>query len=323
MNCFITGINGFVGSYLAEFLLENNCRTGGMVRSLDKIENILHIKDHLYLAEADLSNIESLKKGISEFKPDIIFHLAGQSNVPLSWQKARETIETNVIGTLNLLYAVKNSGLNPRLVIISTGDLYKPIFTEIPVDETFPVLPQNPYATSKYTMEFLVHQFGRYFGLDYIILRPFSHIGPRQVPNFVMSDFCIQIALIEKGVKFPVMKVGNLRVKRDYTDVRDVVRAYWLIAEKGRIGEVYNVASGKCYNLGDLLNRLIEFSSVSIRIEIDRTKFRSNDIPIKLGSAQKLHGVTGWKPEIPIEQTLKDVLEWWRKKADVGEQKSE
>lgn len=308
MKCLITGVNGFVGSYLAEYLLEKKHKIIGTVypKNSSQIANVQTFP-------CDLANPNEIEDIIKQTKPEIIFHLAGQGYVPTSWEDPIGTFTINVLGALYLLEAVKKYTPESKILIIGSGDEYGSVDGNKPLTEETPLNPQNPYAITKTCADLLSAQLGKYYNLHIVRIRAFPHIGPRQSPNFVVSDFCKQIALIEKKKQPPIIKVGNIESKRDFTDVRDIVQAYLLAVEKCKSGEVYNISSEKAYSISEILKKLINLSKTDIKIESDSSKFRPQDTQIKLGNSRKFRNLTGWKPKIPIEQTLQETLDWWRK----------
>lgn len=313
MKCLITGINGFAGSYLAEYLLENNIyEIYGTVYPPDSIGNIKSILNGIKIFQCDLSSEEPIQKIIDDIKPDRIFHLAAQGFVPLSWQDPVDTFKTNVLGTLYLLYSVKKSCPSAKVLIIGSGEEYNHVNGNSPITEETMLLPKNPYALTKLCSDLASSQIGSYFNLNIIRVRPFSHIGPRQSPNFVVSDFSKQIAMIEKDIIPPLIKVGNLDSFRDFTDVRDMVKAYAMAIENCDSGDVYNISSEKSYSIKQILDILLSFSIKKISVEVDHNKFRINDIPIRLCSSRKFRDKTGWRPAIQIKQSLEFTLNWWR-----------
>lgn len=310
VNCLITGINGFVGSYLAEYLLKKRLNVSGTIypknsQSIDKIQTF----------PCDLSNPNDIQDIIKRIKPEIIFHLAAQGYVPFSWKDPVGTFNINVLGTLYLLNAIREYSPEAKTLIVGSGDEYGSVDGNKPLTEDTPLKPQNPYALTKVCADLLSAQLGKYYNLHIVRVRAFPHIGPRQSPNFVVSDFCRQIVFIEKKKQDPIIKVGNLESKRDFTDVRDMVHAYWLAIEKGKTDEVYNISSEKAYSISEILKKLISLSKIEIKIKPDPAKFRLQDTEIKLGNSQKFRNLTGWEPKIPIEQTLQETLDWWRGKA--------
>lgn len=313
MKCLITGVNGFVGSYLTEYLLEKKwLKILGTVYPKDSIQNIRHILDKIRATPCNLTIPQEIEKIIKKDKPEIIFHLAAQGYVPTSWQDPVGTFKVNVLGTLHLIEAVRKYSPKAKILIIGSGDEYGFVDTQNPLTEETPLNPQNPYAVTKVCTDLLSAQLGKYHKLHIIRVRAFPHIGPRQSPNFVVSDFCRQIALIEKNKQQPIIKVGNLENKCDFTDVRDIVHAYWLAIKNGESGQVYNISSEKAYPIGKILEKLINMAKTEIKIQSDPSKFRLQDTVIKLGNSQKFRNLTGWKPKIPIEQTLHETLDWWR-----------
>jgi len=249
-----------------------------------------------------------------EVEPDWIFHLAAVSNVGYSWRNRRETLETNILGSFSVFDAVRKASPEARVLFVSSCDVYgvlSPIEHALTEEDVTPVV--SPYAFTKISGEMLARFYSEIEGLDIVIARSFPHTGPGQTPSFVFSDWACQIARIEQEGAAPVLSVGNLDVRRDYSDVRDVVRAYRLLLEKGRRGEVYNVCSGKALSLKKALDRLVSFSSKTIRVEIDPSKLRKADIPLLLGDNSKIRREIGWLPEIPMDQTLQDLLSFWRR----------
>lgn len=311
MKALITGINGFVGEYLSDFLISNQIDVYGTVLSEEaSIENISDNK----IFKMDLLDKNEVNKIIAEIKPDYIFHLAGQSSVALSWKKPDLTINVNVIGTINLLEAVKLYSNKSRVLIIGSSDQYGIVNPEqCPISENTPMNPQSPYATSKKTQEEIAIQYFKAFKIDTIIVRAFNHIGPKQNKGFVIADFASQIAEIEKEKKAAIIKVGNLDAKRDFTDVRDVVRAYYLVMTNGKPGEIYNVGSGITYKIKEILDKLLSLAKVSIYIEKDNDKMRPSDVPLIQCDNSKISTECGWTLQYPIDQTLIDTLNYWRR----------
>ncbi|MFZ5800531.1 MAG: GDP-mannose 4,6-dehydratase [Candidatus Omnitrophota bacterium] len=312
----ITGITGFVGSHLAEFLLkQKGIKVYGIERWRSKTENIDQIKDRLILHECDIRDATSVKKVISSIRPDYIFHLAAQSFVPTSWHAPVETLTTNIIGELNIFEAVKELKLNCRIQIACSSEEYGMVYkNEVPIKETNPLRPLSPYGVSKVAQDLLGYQYHQSYGLKVIRTRAFNHTGPRRGEVFVSSNFAKQIALIEKGKQEPTIYVGNLKARRDFTDVRDVVRAYWLAVQKGQPGELYNICSGRAITISQLLNILLSLSRVKPKIKPEPQRMRPSDVEILLGDASKFRRQTGWKPQIPLKQTLKDLLDYWRER---------
>ena len=317
MNVLITGITGFAGSHLAEYILNTHpdIVISGIVRWRSRMDNIIPFQDKLNLVEADLKDMVSLKKCLAEVRPDRIFHLAAQSFVPTSWSCPAETFAINSIGQINLFESVLSLGLKPRIQIAGSSEEYGFVNPdEVPMTEDNVLRPLSPYAVSKVGQDLLAYQYFMSYGLETVRTRGFNHTGPRRGEVFICSNFARQIALIEKETIAPVIKVGNLEARRDFTDVRDMVRAYWLSLEKGESGDVYNIGSGNYYRMQEVLDFLLEMSRVKVSVEVDPKRLRPSDVPILLSDSSKFRNLTGWKPEIPFKQTLNDLLEYWRER---------
>src|SRR3989338_8716304 len=313
MRILITGITGFVGSHLAEHLLSRGDDVYGTMRWRSRLDNIVHIKDKLKLIESDIRDSYSIEKAIKSTQPDVIFHLAAQSYVHTSFHAPQETLSTNIIGTVNLLEAVRSSGLDPVIQIAGSSEEYGLVMPhETPIKETNPLRPLSPYGVSKVAEDMIAYQYHKSYGLKTVITRAFNHEGPRRGDVFSTSNFAKQIAEIEKGVKQPVMFVGNLNASRDFKDVRDVVRAYTLAVQKCDYGEAYNICSGRSWKINDMLQLLLSFSKKKIEVRQDPARMRPSDVEILLGDYSKFHKKTGWQPKIPFEQTMKDLLDYWR-----------
>lgn len=311
----ITGITGFAGSHLAEWLLKNKkeIEVYGSYRLRSRMEHIKEFIQEIHLVECELKDPHSVDELIKTVRPDYIFHLAAQSFVPTSWNSPAETLTANQIGQVNLFEAILKYEVDCTIQIACSSEEYGLVYPEeVPIKEENPLRPLSPYAVSKVGQDYLGYQYHKSYGLKVIRTRTFNHTGPRRGEAFVTSNFAKQIAEIEKGIKPPILYVGNLKAKRDFTDVRDVVRAYWLAVEKGIPGEVYNIASGVAYSIEEMLNKLIRLSSAKIEIQQDRSRIRPSDVEILLGNYDKFHQQTDWKPEIPFENTLQDLLNYWR-----------
>lgn len=316
----ITGISGFVGSHLAELLLTKDFEVHGIIRWRSKTENIDDFKDKLILHDGDITDFSSLIKILKQIRPDYIFHLAAQSFVLSSWKSPGQTLYTNVIGTSNLLEAVtnlKDDSFNPIIHFAGSSEEYGLVLpSEIPIKETNPLRPLSPYGVSKVAADMLAHQHLRSYGIKTIVTRAFNHTGPRRGEVFATSTFAKQIAEIEKGKREPIIYHGNLEAKRDFTDVRDVVRAYLLAVEKCRPGEVYNICSGEkgTLSIKEVLSILLSLSNISVELKEDPERMRPADVPILQVDYSKFKEVTGWQPTINIKRTLKDLLNYWREK---------
>ena len=316
MRALITGVTGFVGSHLAEYLLSKNAEVFGTARWRSQTININHIQDQIQLVECDLRDYASVKRVLSDTHPDQVYHLAAQSFVHSSWHAPEETLTTNILGQLHLLEALRDLKINPPSMVACSSEEYglvKP--EETPIKETNPLRPLSPYAVSKVGQDLLAYQYHQSYGTHVIRTRAFNHDGPRRGKVFATSNFAYQIAQIEKGKAEPVLRVGNLEALRDFTDVRDMVRGYVLAVEKGEPGEVYNLCSGKAYSIRQVVDMLLGMAKVPVRVEQDPARMRPSDVPILLGDYSKFHAVTGWEPTIPFEQTMQDLLDWWRGQA--------
>jgi len=309
LKVFISGATGFVGSHLTHLLDSPEFSVYGTSypeKPQPEAKNISFL---------DIRLEKEIFKAIKKIKPDWIFHLAAISNIKHSWEKRKETLETNLVGTFHLFEAARQFAPSARILFISSSDIYgglspsKDILCE---EDCFQIV--NPYSFTKVAGELLSNFYTLIEGLDIVIARPFPHTGPGQSPDFVCSDWALQIARIEKGEAKAVIKVGNLNIRRDFTDVRDVVRAYLLLIKRGKKGEIYNVCSGRAVSLQEILQVLLSFSSSRIEVLTDSGKLRKADIPLLVGNNEKLRK-KGWSPEIPLEKSLRDLLEYWRKKA--------
>ncbi len=317
MRVLITGVTGFVGSHLVDHIARTQPKAEihGICRWRSRTENIDHLTSGLTLHDCDIRDASSVHEVMAEVKPDQVYHLAAQSYVPASWHQPEETLSTNVLGQLHLFEAVRKLGLPTRVLIAGSSEEYGDVHAdEVPIKETNPLRPLSPYAVSKVAQDMLGYQYHRSYKLDVVRTRAFNHEGPRRGSVFVTSNFCKQVAEIEKGRRPPVLCVGNLEAKRDFTDVRDVVRAYWLALEKGKPGEVYNIGSGRCWVIGDMLKLILSMTDQVIEVRPDPKRMRPSDVPVLLCDAGKFTRETGWKPEIPFEQTLRDLLQYWRER---------
>lgn len=310
----ITGITGFAGSHLADYLnLKAGVKIYGIKRWRSRTENIEHLIGKIEFYECDLRDASSVRDLIDMLKPDMIFHLAAQSFVPTSWSAPAESLDTNIMGELNLFEAVRRSKIDPLIQIAGSSEEYGAVQEdEIPIKETTPLRPLSPYAVSKVGQDMLAYQYFKSYGMRIVRTRGFNHTGPRRPSVFVCSEFAKQIVDIENGVQEPVIEVGNLEAIRDFTDVRDMVKGYWLALEKGIPGEVYNICSGIGWKIGDMLSTLISLGRVKVEVRIDKQKLRPSDLPCLIGNATKFKTTTGWKPEIPFEETLQNLLDFWR-----------
>jgi GDP-4-dehydro-6-deoxy-D-mannose reductase len=317
MRALITGITGFAGSHLADYLLaeQPDVEIFGTRRWRSRTENIEHLDGKVELQECDLRDAAAVQSVIAEVRPDFIFHLAAQSYVPASWRAPSETLTTNLLGQTNLFEAVRVLQLDPVIQIAGSSEEYGLVLPdEVPIKETNPLRPLSPYAVSKVGQDLLAYQYFKSYGLKTIRTRGFNHTGPRRGEVFVVSNFAKQIASIEVGLQEAVIRVGNLDAQRDFTDVRDMVRAYWLAVTQATPGEVYNLASGRAVTIRELLDQLLALSDADIEVQVDPERLRPSDVEILLGDSSKFQTETGWEPAIPLAQTLEDTLDFWRQK---------
>lgn len=312
----ITGITGFAGSHLAEYILNHQpgAEIYGIRRWRSRIENIEHLLDRIHVLECNLVDASSVKALIADVRPDKIFHLAAQSFVPSSWNAPAESLTTNILGQLNIFEALRESKLLDCWVQIAcSSEEYGMVYPdELPIKETNPLRPLSPYAVSKVGQDYLAYQYYMSYGIKAVRTRGFNHTGPRRGEVFVCSNFSKQIVEIEKQKRPPVLYVGNLDAQRDFTDVRDMVRAYWMSLESCEPGDTYNICSGKAISIRHLLEMVMSQTTAKIEVKQDPARLRPSDVPLLRGDYSKFHQATGWTPEIPFEQTLADIMEYWR-----------
>jgi GDP-4-dehydro-6-deoxy-D-mannose reductase len=311
----ITGVTGFAGSYLAEYLLSTNeYEVSGTYLFEESLKNIDNIRNKVNTIKADLSEEKNVFGLIEKVSPSVVFHLAALTSPADSFKNPTGTLVNNISLEVNLFEAIRKYNLlDTKILITSSADIYGKVAKEdLPIDEDTPLMPTSPYSVSKIAQDFLGLTYFLNYQLKVIRVRPFNHIGPRQAPGFVVSSFAKQIAEIEKGKREPILHVGNLESRRDFTDVKDMVRAYVLAVEKGKYGEAYNIGSGTSYKISDILEKLVSMSSAKIKIERDETLFRPSDNPDLTCDTKKFTELTGWKPEISIDTTLKNTLDYWR-----------
>lgn len=316
----ITGITGFVGSHLADYIIDNfpDVRILGLARWRSPKDNIAHILDKIKLCYGDLDDLPSLQALFNEHRPEVIFHLAAQSYVDFSFLAPIVTLRANIIGTGNLLDAIKQlkltAGYDPVIHICSSSEVYGQVKEdEVPITEGNPFRPASPYAVSKVGEDMLALQYWLSWKIKTIRTRMFTHTGPRRGDVFVTSNFAKQIAAIEAGLNPPIIKVGNLESIRTFLDVRDAVRAYWLLVNKCEPGEVYNIGGEVTMTIREMLNKLIALSSKKdIKIEVDTARLRPSDVTLQIPCIDKFVKATGWKVEIKFDKTLEDILNFWR-----------
>lgn len=314
-NVLITGVSGFAGSYLAEYLVsKKEFDVYGTYLLEESKVNVSKVRDNIRLIKADLSKEDQVFGLIKKVRPSLIFHLAALTSPADSFKNPKETITNNIALQINLLEAIKKNNLfNAKILIVSSADIYGLVEKkDLPIDEDTKLMPTSPYSVSKIAQDFLGLTYYLSYFLKIIRVRSFNHIGPRQSPNFVVASFAKQIAEIEKGKRKPILSVGNLEAKRDFTNVKDMVRAYSLAIEKGKVGQAYNIGSGVSYKISDILDKLVSMSRVKIAIEKEETLMRPSDNPELVCDTSKFVELTRWKPVISIETTLKDTLDYWR-----------
>lgn len=315
MRVFVTGGTGFAGSHLVDLLLAAGHQVFALVHSASSLHE-LPDSDHITAISGDLLALDSLKEAVIQAEPDIIYHLAGQAYPARSWQNPAFTLTVNAGGTANLLEAAVQFG-RPRVVVVTSADIYGLVEPEeLPLTEKSQPQPHHPYGVSKWAAGQLVSLYWRRYQLPAVEARPFNHIGPRQALGFVVPDFASQLAAIKLGRLPPTMLVGNLDAQRDFTDVRDVVRAYVDLAEKGRPGEAYLICSGQPVSIHYLLTTLAELAGARVELEYDPARMRPSEIPCLYGSYDRIQQHTGWRPQIHLRQSLADVLAEWLEKVE-------
>jgi GDP-4-dehydro-6-deoxy-D-mannose reductase len=311
MRILITGMSGFAGSHLADLLLkETHWNLIGVSRNATGDRNSSRVQ----WWQLDLADADGVNRLIKTERPDVIVHLAAQSAVPASWKDPWATYQDNILSQLNLFRGVLETKITPRMLIVSSNEVYgRPnSVEELPYREDHPLRPNNPYAVSKAAQDLMALQYHISHGLDVIVARPFNHVGPSQNIKFVMADFAHQIAQIELGLREPVMRLGNMAAQRDFTDVRDVARAYLALIKGGDGGQVYNVCSSTPRSIQSVLDMMLSLSTAHIAQDTDPAKFRPVDTPISFGDYAKLKRATGWEPHVAFEQTVSDLLNHWR-----------
>ncbi len=309
-----------MGSHLAEYALSRgDVEVFGTVRWRSRMENIEGILNDIDLIDCDLRDASATRKCLEQVRPDYIFHLAAQSYVPASWSAPSETLTTNILAELNLLEAIRDLRLDTRIQVAGSSEEYGLVLEdEVPIREDNPLRPLSPYAVSKVAQDLLAWQYNQSYGIFTVRTRAFNHTGPRRGQVFVTSNFSRQIAMIERGLKERVIEVGNLEARRDFSDARDIVRAYWLCLEKGDPGDVYNMGSGSAVTIQEMLDMLLSMTDDRIEVMPVPERMRPSDVLILLCDNTKFHAQTGWKTEIPLEKTLQDLLDYWRDRVDKG-----
>lgn len=318
MRILITGATGFVGNHLAAELRAHDAQTEihGLTWGNYDRESLEESVPGIRLIDGDLVDRESVKPILEATRPHLIYHLAAATSVARSWGSAARSLEINAIGTANLFDAVLETELDPVVVVSSTSEVYGRIEdTGLPIREDAPFAPLSPYGTSKVAQDLLTSQYHAGHGLAAVRLRFFHLTGPGRPPHFVASSFARQIAQMESGLTPPILEVGNLDSVRDFTDVRDAARACRLIADRRHAGGVFNVCTGRPVVISEIVRLLLGMSRCEISVEVDGARARPSDVPWMVGDPSRIEAATGWRAEIPLEQTLRDLLDWWRSKS--------
>lgn len=316
MKVMITGITGFAGSYLAEYLVNlPDVEVFGLKRWNSPLEDIAPIINKIKLIDFDLGDPHSLYHAIGEVKPDKIFHLAAQSYVPMSFKAPVDTIRANVFGTIGLLEAVRENDINPIIHVCTSSEVYGQVEEkDLPITEDTPFQPQSPYGVSKVAEDLIAYQYYRSYGLQTLRTRSFTHTGPRSKAVFVAPAFAKQIAELELQKRSDnIIRVGNLDSVRTFLDIRDMVEAYWLLTEKCPAGEVYNLAGNYTCTVGEMLQCLLSMSDVKPNIVVDPLLCRPSDVTLQIPDISKFQRATGWAPKIPFRETMQGILDYWRK----------
>jgi len=313
MTILITGATGFAGSYLTELLLTAGEKVFGLIHQASSHQ--LPPEDDRFTAlPGDILSFEDVSEAYQISQPEVVYHLAGQPSPMLSWTSPDRTFAINCGGTANILRAACQYG-KPRVVVVTSAHIYDHTESsaELVTENTIPA-PVDPYGISKWAAGKLANAYFKSHALPAIEACPFNHIGPRQTRGFVVPDFASQVASIKLGIRTPVIKVGNLSAERDFTDVRDVVRAYYALGEKGKAGEKYLVCSGKAVPIQELLDRLLAIAGIEVSVEIDSERYRPVDVKSVAGSYSKLMTQTGWMPQFSLDSSLRDVYDEWLKR---------
>lgn len=318
MRVLVTGASGFAGSHLCEHLLVQGDEVFALCFAGCSTGNLQGIQEHIAVLSGDLLDREWTAQVVAEVRPEAIYHLAGLASPSASFADPAGTLTNNVLAQVHLFQAILEAGLDPVVLVIGSSEEYGMVRPEeVPIDEDTPLRPANPYAVSKVAQDFLGLQYFLSHRLRTVRVRPFNHIGPRQALGFVAADFAYQIASIEAGRQMPILRVGNLNTRRDFTDVRDMVRAYALAVAYGEPGEVYNIGSDEGRTIAEILDIFLSLSRVKVHVETDPTRLRSADIPVLVCDSRRFRRRTGWQPRIPLEQTLRDTLDYWRRRVEV------
>jgi GDP-4-dehydro-6-deoxy-D-mannose reductase len=312
MRVLVTGGAGFAGSYLVEYLLRQGQEVVVIDRMGNHLANLEHVRNDVRIEQGDLLDPDRMRQVLQDARPQRIYHLAAMSSPQKSFQNPKLAYDLNFTGTLNLLCAWRDLQIESRLLFVSSAAVYGPVdAADVPLGEDAPLRPASPYAGSKAAGEMLALQFFQAYGLPVVRVRPFNHTGPRQMPGYVCSGFARQVAEIDLGLRPPQVMVGNLRVRRDFSDVRDIVRGYYLLLEKGEAGDVYQLCSGVSVSVESVLRRLIALSSQPIQVAVDDARLRPEESPVMCGDPSKVRRAVGWQPEYDLEVTLRDLKLYW------------
>jgi GDP-4-dehydro-6-deoxy-D-mannose reductase len=311
MKVLITGIAGFAGSHLAELALAQGAEVAGTFLPGAPVDNLARVAGRVTTLPCDLTEPGAAARVLAEARPDRLFHLAGASVVGTSWTRRAEVLRANLESAFQVLEALRAHPV--PCLLVSSGEVYGLVpETDQPITEARPIAPVSPYALSKACLELYAGYYARAEGVPVVVVRAFNHVGPGQGPGFVWSDIARQVAAIEKARIPPVLEIGSLHTRRDFTDVRDIVRAYWLALEQGEPGRLYNAASGRAVAIRDVLEGFLALADRPIEVRSSPARIRPIDPPLIVGSAERLHALTGWAPRVPFERTLADVLADWR-----------
>ncbi len=320
MNVFITGIDGFIGSHLSRHLIREDVTIWGLLERGATSQNLEDIEKRLNLVEGDLNELDNLLDLIGSIQPEVIFHLAGQTIDKLAIDRPHDTFKINVMGTVNLLESIRQTSSKARFLQVVNSDIYSSITPDmLPIDEQTPIGPDTPLGASHAAMDIIARQYGQTYGINVIIARTLYLMGPRQNPQFVVSEYAHKIARAMLGYADPVITVGKLTAERDFLDVRDAVKVYWDMAKKKNGHDLYTVCSGKPIVLRDILDKLVALSGMDIEIEIDPARIRNTDRPAMWGNPSRIVKDFNFSPEISLEKSLSDMLSYWTNKIDRSE----
>ena len=316
MKVIITGIGGFVGSHLADYILANTpSELFGITRDIEKNSNIKHHLNKIKLYQCDITDFQAVFKVVKEVNPDIIFHVAGQAYVPSSFEFTAETFKTNVIGTINIFEAVKACEINPRIIVVTSGEVYGETFglSELHSEDSIPQ-PVNPYAASKTSVDYIAQTYKKFEGLNIVIARPFNHTGPRQKPNFVCSSLARQIIGLINAGNSNTLNVGNIKARRDFTDVRDIVRGYWMLSQVQNNSKfIFNLCSGTIFSIEDIIILYQQIVGREFELNVEKKRLRGYDIQLLAGNSNAIQHSVGWKPTIQMKDTLNDLIDYWKR----------